>query len=92
VTQSLLFYHRLGHPGRNTMWLAKNEHPELKHLTTNDTCLCKGCCLGKSSRVPHIGPAKHRATVQSYRIHSNVSGPHTESLGKNIYVAGFQDD
>ncbi|KAI8585028.1 hypothetical protein BDZ88DRAFT_456360 [Geranomyces variabilis] len=74
------------------MRLMKKEHPELEKVKIDSTCQCRDCNLGKSSRTPHIGPAKHRATVRNYRIHSDVSGPHTKSLGKNEYVVGLQDD
>ncbi|KAJ3159042.1 hypothetical protein HDU88_000878 [Geranomyces variabilis] len=63
VTSLLLYHHRLGHPGMNTMRLMKKEHPELKKVKIDSTCQFKGCNLGKSSRTPHIGPAKHRATI-----------------------------
>jgi transposase InsO family protein len=91
VSQSLLLHHRLGHAGQNAMQIVKRQHGLDIALEGHQGC--KGCNMAKASRRPHLGPARHRATIPLVRIHADVSGPHDPATMSGYkYTVCFVDD
>ena len=83
-----LWHKRLGHISKDRVerLIKTNILPTLK----NDLEICVDCCRGKMTKI------RKKTAVRSSDlldvIHTDISGPYTETLCRNFYFITFIDD
>ena len=80
-----LWHLRFAHAGKSTL----SKHPIIN--STFDSSNCRSCIRGKQHRNS-FQAAKPSATEICERIHSDVCGPFTTSIGGSQYIVNFLDE